>query len=166
MSEAERAAVACFVDVATRYCEILETHDRLAPADLAIALYPVLLELACRGATLPDFDNAPEMILQNDQSVKDRTAQLYSSLLAVLGEKAWYWEVFDPYHPAADGPIQHSLADDLADIYRDLRPGLLSWTKHPESTRRAIVWHWRFGYFSHWGHHIIDAIRAMHTWLM
>ena len=68
-------------------------------------------------------------------------------------------------HIAKRGPINGSLADDLAGIYCDLRPGLDAWGASDAATRTAIVWDWRITYESHWGHHVIDAMRAIHALL-
>lgn len=54
------------------------------------------------------------------------------------------------------------LADDLADVYRDIKDGLALWEHgHPIEA----VWHWRFHFAFHWGRHAADALRALHIWL-
>ncbi|MCU1509464.1 MAG: hypothetical protein JWQ12_1729 [Glaciihabitans sp.] len=53
-----------------------------------------------------------------------------------------------------------SLADALADIWRDLRNGLDSLSRgvSPEE----VTWDWRFTFKTHWGSHAVDALRAIH----
>jgi len=53
------------------------------------------------------------------------------------------------------------LADDFADIYRDLKEGLNLNESH-EASPEDNIWHWRLGYYSHWGKHAIDAVRTIH----
>jgi hypothetical protein len=55
-----------------------------------------------------------------------------------------------------------SLADDLADIYRDVATGLREYERGEVS---KAIWEWSFGLHSHWGEHACGAIRALHGWL-
>jgi hypothetical protein len=54
-----------------------------------------------------------------------------------------------------------TLADDLADIYRDLKKGLeLKSRSEPPET---IIWGWRVLFYSHWGTHAIEALHVIHS---
>ena len=53
------------------------------------------------------------------------------------------------------------LADDLADIYRDLKEGLLLY----ENGRIAeAIWHWNHDFYAHWGEHASSALYALHSY--
>jgi len=59
-------------------------------------------------------------------------------------------------------PVRRDLANNLADIYRDLKPGLLSWTTGNEALIPNIVFDWKFPLFGlHWGLHAASAMRAL-----
>jgi hypothetical protein len=75
-----------------------------------------------------------------------------------FGQFDYYWEVFDPYH--LEEPVGASLTDDILDIYKDVKKGILIYenNEHVEA-----VWHWRFDFETHWGSHAVDAIRALHS---
>jgi len=68
--------------------------------------------------------------------------------------------VFDPTKDSE--AISGSLADDIADIYRDLKKGLELKETYPRQPEAAI-WQWRFGFYSHWGKHAMDALLAIHS---
>jgi hypothetical protein len=68
-----------------------------------------------------------------------------------------YWVVFDPEQERE--PVCGSLADDLADIHNDLAEGL---ELYVNGMLADAVWHWRFSYFAHWGHHALSAAFAVH----
>jgi len=74
-----------------------------------------------------------------------------------------YTVVFYPLEvPASEEPVVGSVADDIADIYRDVFSGLRAY----RSGRRAeAIWEWGFGFREHWGRHATDAIGALHAWL-
>ncbi len=74
----------------------------------------------------------------------------------------YYAEVFNPLVMPPEDPVSGSLADDIADIYRDVIMGLREY----EAGRRAqAVWEWGFRLQSHWGEHATGAIRSLHCWL-
>ena len=70
----------------------------------------------------------------------------------------YYWEIYDPILPKPEAPVCGDITDDLADIYYDLKPGLILFEAGHEM---AAAWQWRC-MFSHWGDHATSAIRALH----
>ena len=50
--------------------------------------------------------------------------------------------------------VTADLADDVADIYRDLKPGMLAFDSGDDALVAGAVWSWRFSYQSHWKQHI------------
>jgi hypothetical protein len=55
------------------------------------------------------------------------------------------------------------LADDLADIYRDLLPGVAAWELSGDAYTDDILFQWvHFGHLHHWGRHAVNAMRALH----
>lgn len=78
----------------------------------------------------------------------------------LLAGQSLYWEVFDPYEQ--DKPVTGALDDDLADIYRDLKEGLLVSSGIGAADIEEATWHWRFLFLTHWGDHLTDALRALH----
>jgi hypothetical protein len=79
-----------------------------------------------------------------------------------LGDWDLYWQVFDPTKDSE--AIHGSLADDIADIYRDIKEGL--GLQDPDITlQRDAIWSWRLGYYSHWGQHAINALYMAHALL-
>jgi hypothetical protein len=88
----------------------------------------------------------------------DARFELFTRLRQLLGERDAYWMQFDV---AQDGQqMSGSLADDLTDIYCELKYGLerLAVEQDPESTLRD----WRHGYRLHWGQHLVDAERHLY----
>jgi hypothetical protein len=74
----------------------------------------------------------------------------------------YYGEIFDPLMVPPEEAGVGSLADDLADIYRDVVTGLRAYRK---GMRSEALWEWGFGLQVHWGEHATGAIRALHCWL-
>ena len=59
-----------------------------------------------------------------------------------------------------------SLADDLADIYRDVKNGLVAEQAGAAARPNDVLWTWRFAFESHWATHAADALRALQTALL
>jgi hypothetical protein len=74
----------------------------------------------------------------------------------------YYGEVYNPLTVPPDEAAVGSLADDIADIYRDVVTGLREY----EAGRPVeALWQWGFLFGAHWGEHATGAIRALHAWL-
>ena len=71
-----------------------------------------------------------------------------------------YAEVFDPLVVPAETPVVGDIADDLADVYREIITGL----RLVESGKHLQAhWHWAFTFQVHWGKHATSAIRALYA---
>ncbi len=53
------------------------------------------------------------------------------------------------------------VADDISDIYIDVRRGLDLFDRGLESD---ALWVWVFNFHIHWGKHATSAIRALHAY--
>jgi hypothetical protein len=139
-----------FADHVRRYCAFIERAASVPLESRVRAARAHLAELVRAACDLPigDVDDADV-----DAEVHDPPGW------PGMGEREIYWEVFDPYDFASIASVAGSLTDDLLDVYRDLRRGLLSY----EAGRvGAAVWEWRFLFEHHWGEHAVDALRALH----
>jgi hypothetical protein len=74
----------------------------------------------------------------------------------------YYGEVFDPIVVPPENPIVGDVADDIANVYRDVVTGLCLFDL---GLHDHALWEWGFGFRAHWGKHATDAIRALHLWL-
>lgn len=88
----------------------------------------------------------------------DARFELFSVLRGLLGDRDSYWLEFDT--AAEDlSDMTGSLADDLTDIYCELKQGLRLFDLDPKYALAA----WVSGYEQHWGQHLIDAERHLVT---
>ena len=86
-------------------------------------------------------------------------------LCAQLGHDAWYWMYFEPMKTQVEKaePVGGNLADDLADVYRDVATGLRAWDSTDDSPLDEVVFQWlRGGFEIHWGAHAVDALGILH----
>lgn len=73
-----------------------------------------------------------------------------------------YGEVFDPLVVPPEEPVVALVADDLADIFRDVATGLRAFDAGALFQAR---YEWGFQFQNHWGEHATGVTRALHAHL-
>jgi len=139
------------IEVARQYCELIESSGAgqgtwlRAVADLLPRLH----------AAVTSFDGHP--FLGDEELTPDLDArfELYGHLRDLLGERDAYWLEFDLLGDTHS--MTGSLADDLTDIYCELKHGLRLVAEQPEQA----VYSWTAGYERHWARHLCDAQRHL-----
>lgn len=89
----------------------------------------------------------------------DASFELYTRMKHALGQWDKYWSDCDMQ--SGDQALTGSLADDLTDIYAELKQGLRFLEQHPDDMDDAIST-WASGYHLHWGQHLVDAERHLY----
>lgn len=98
-----------------------------------------------------------------EKEKKETDTTLYKKLSEILGEYTDYTQSFDP--TVLDDKENYSngwLVDDLADIYKDLKEVIKNIERNTDDSVQQGLWDLKFGFGSHWGSHLIDALRFVH----
>ncbi|MBL9088915.1 MAG: DUF5063 domain-containing protein, partial [Planctomycetia bacterium] len=99
--------------------------------------------------------------LEAEGAIDDaRWRQVYERCRALPFDE--YASIFDPHGDQADETVTGSLADDLADIYRDVGDAVAAFDAGRPTCAR---WELTEGRGIHWGRHATGAIRALDTFL-
>ena len=125
------------------FCDFVDTHRIIKESD-----YPSWL-----NQLVDLYHNALELDFpasDPDTNHIDIDIQLSSDSSDI------YWEVFAPL--ILDEPVAGSLADDIHDIYIEIKRGLIL----TQANTDAALWEWKWGFDNHWGNHAINTIRALH----
>lgn len=141
-----------FAGLAERYCELIEASARENRGWLrhVANLLPRL------HAAISSVRRADAGAAQPIRVDLDARFELYSRLRLLLADRDGYWLEFDRAGDGAAG-MTGSLADDLTDIYCELKAGLAIRAISPESALAA----WARGFDWHWGRHLVDAERHL-----
>jgi Domain of unknown function (DUF5063) len=158
-----------FASIAQEFCTTIDAAPKLDRVELLVQIYKILSKLISEASSLPvvelnEDESQEEEIRKSQARVRHRLSdaqwgELHEFLKVRLGDLNLYWEVWDPTKDKE--AIRGSLADDFADIYRDLSEGL-ELSKARQALPEDNIWYWRFEYYSHWGKHAIDALRTIH----
>ncbi len=139
-------------EVARAYCELIEgaqEYDTGWLRELELLLPRLHAAVAALGS--PDLSRTPPL-----PADLDARFELFMQLRRLLGRRDSYWMEFDV---TQDGQsMSGSLADDLTDIYCELKQGL----KLLEKTPGKVFDDWSCGYRVHWGQHLVDAERHLY----
>ncbi|MGW5435323.1 DUF5063 domain-containing protein [Nocardia asteroides] len=154
------AEIEAFVASARAYCAVVEGLDgEWEPTALAHAIVPVLADLVVAGCALPRVETTSTSV--PDFIDHERWYRQFTRLSEVFGRADVYWSNLDLTAAATAQAGAGSLADDLTDIWRDLRQGLDA--IDTGSDWRDVVFEWRLSFLAHWGRHAVEALRPLHA---
>ena len=136
-----------FYDIAQCFCDVVNNDC----ASQKIPLEPLLaaaVQVYSAALGIPSVEPESE-----DADTKER-----NPLNLSLDDSDIYWEVFDPF--TKEEAVCADFAEDLSEIAADLQNGMREF----EAGRTGnAVFEWKFGLNSHWGNHVVDALRALHA---
>lgn len=146
-----------FVNVAQEYCAFIESLDD--PDDLLLSELGRLLPQLHAAITALDVIDGQSAYI--DKIDIDQRFELYSRLHQVLGDLDAYWMEFDVSSKGQEK--SGSLADDLTDIYCDLKNGLdgAAGSKKIDERNKALR-ELQTSFRLHWGQHLVDAERHIY----
>jgi hypothetical protein len=151
-----------YCNLVARFCDLAEGNSGASSARL-IAVRDALVELYQASLHMPDivgerFRDVPERLPFDEyRRVKER--------IGTVVESDYFLICFHPFRTPAEEPVCASLSDGLADIWRDLKRGLLALEEDEEKWAAAVFWDWKFSFETHWGDHAVDCIWAIHKLL-
>jgi hypothetical protein len=140
--------VNAFIQSAVNYCSTMECFDSNHDDNKLKSLLISLSDIYSKALNLPEVEPKNSQVKDLKLSVPKINFKQYDH----------YWEVFNPYY--LDEPIGTSLSDDVLDIYKDVKQGLVLYEK---KQHLEAIWHWKFTFEVHWGSHAVNAIRALHS---
>jgi hypothetical protein len=141
---------------AERYCSLIERADSFKREAFVAALAESLAGLLAAAPQLRDV--SPTDVDLPDGPPQEQVSERVVAAQRVLGEWEGYWTTMATHGDRAQEAVMLSLGDDLADIWRDLKQGLLA--LEAGAPPDDVTWEWRFGFYTHWGPHASEALRA------
>lgn len=154
MTDVDEAHLDAFAAAAEEYCAWAE-GEAGGPLHEARMARTLVAELFRRALDLRQVDGDGE-----GPHISDDEYHAVYRRLGVLPFN-YYSECFQPLIVPAEEPVTADLADDLADIWRDVKAGLLPFRN---GNRAAAAWRWRFHFDVHWAHHATAALYALQAW--
>ncbi len=156
--------VSTFVDAAQAFCHLV-AQPTAHPSWLC-ALLSKTLALYAAGLALPDVTvaNFAEDVEAVFSVSHEEWHNVWQQVGDALAADRWYRPMvprIDPMGEQQEACVS-DLADDLADIYRDITPGLRYWQTGTDMGRASVIWQWRMDFARHWGNHAVAALGILH----
>ena len=144
------STVGDYAELAERYCSLIEEADRADPLRFLERIEELLSKLYASASKLPDVEATSDdpQVPKRVMSTAEWTTA-FERLNRLLGSDDRY---------QTEG-LERSLADDLLDIYRELRDGLGA--MRSGAAPEDVLWEWRFGFEAHWAAHAEGALFAI-----
>lgn len=150
-----------FLFAAKRFIDLTEHPGKDAFA-YCQQVRPLLTQLYAAGLHLQPI---PKTDVEDADDIEDPDFHNIGILLSDLGINTYYWEAYNPLITAMEEPELGLgwLADDLQDIYEDLKRELhvikqARTSAEVEMACRTL----HLGFQGHWGNHCVNALRALH----
>jgi hypothetical protein len=144
---------------AERYCSVVERAESYERDAFVAALAESLAGVFAAASRLPAVQ--PSESASEYRPSQAQWRDRFRAIHEALGDRADYWTTLAPHGEGTQEVVTLPLGDDLADIWGDLKEGLLALESGvpPDD----VIWEWRFGFYTHWGRHATEALRALHA---
>ncbi len=150
-----------FVTVGKEYCSLVENHassDTFTFLSTMQKLFPLMY---LKATMLPVIDE--ESIETPEKFVSEVD---YNFLLNRLSEKLGkfdnYQEVFEAGMQFSENPIEASIAENICDIYQDIKDFILNYRVGSTEAMTDALWECRNNFQQYWGQKLVNGLRAIH----
>lgn len=154
-----------FVAVANEYCKYAEHASEIKGEELLRILQRLLPLLYLKASFLPEFkpvfeDGNEKFVMEADWIA------IHDAFREKFGTANEYLEVFDERINESEGPVVASLAENMADIYQDLKDFILLYQTGTVEVMNDAIWECRMNFENYWGQKLVNALRAIHKFVV
>jgi hypothetical protein len=153
-----------FYKSANNYCSFIENNTNLSTTSFLHALRHKLLNLY-QTALMLQWINVRSDVDFDERLDKVEFKKILLSIENRLDGSRYYWHVFDPTNDNDKEPVCGDLADDLGDIYKDLKRSIMIFNLSKKDCKENALWQFKFDFDKHWDDHCINALNAIHYYL-
>lgn len=153
-----------FVAVANEFCKYMDHAGEINGDEMLRIMQRILPLLYLKASLLPGLE--PYFEDGNEKFVTEEVwFRIHNILIEKFGTANDYLEVFDEKVNETDGPIVSSLAENMADIYQDLKDFLLLYQTGTQEVMNDAVWECRMNFENYWGQKLTNSLRAIHRFI-
>ncbi|PLX13269.1 MAG: hypothetical protein C0598_04055 [Marinilabiliales bacterium] len=146
--------------VANEFCHYLDTCEKKSKKGVLDFVNRICPLLYLKGSLLPDIE-----VEDPDANERFVTAENWETIFTMLRDKFMkddeFW-LIDPQHVNEDEPLKASLAENLSDIYQDMKDFILLYQKNTFVARQNAISECKLLFESHWGYRIANIMPRLH----
>ncbi len=157
-------AVLEFTAAANEFCKYSERASELKGNEFLGILQRLLPYLYMKASLLPALE--PFFEEGNTKTVTESDWNVvHDRLKSKFGAANEFYEVFDDKIRESDGPVVASLAENMADIYQDLKNFLILYRTGTNEIMNDAIWECRMNFENYWGQKLVNSLRAIHKFI-
>jgi len=148
------------VTLASEFCIYLESADSKSKKGILNFLQRMLPFIYFKGSLLPDVEvNFPEA---NERFVTEVDWEnIFTILRDKFGSDDEFW-LIDPEYTDESEPLKASIAENVADIYQDLRDIVWLFEKNTQAARENAIHDCKELFTTHWGIRVGHILGQIH----
>jgi len=150
------------ITVANEFCSFLERSDEMESSGFLSRLQKMLPLLYLKASLLPEFDIEPDDELEKFVTEIDYNLIL-QKVLRHTGAGDDYQEVFISGIQFSESALTASIAENIADIYQDMKDLVLSFRTMNEVVMEQALSEIHFNFAHLWGQKLVNCLRAVHN---
>lgn len=151
-----------FVTVALQYCSYLESNSD-SQTNLTDKLTKLLPLLYLKATLLPDNEASEDDFLVEEAVAEDDYNYIVSRLFSVFKNEDAYLEVFEEDMKYSDTPISASIAENLTDIYQDVKNFISVYERGIEDNMSEALFVCTENFKLYWGQKLVNVLRPLHA---
>ena len=148
------------VTVANEYCFFLENAEGKTKKIILNFINSILPLIYLKGSLLPvvvvEYPEANEKYVTEEQ-----WEIVFTMLRDKLGTDDEFW-IIDPLYINETEPLKASIAENLADIYQDMKDMIFLYQKNTTAARENALAECKQLFASHWGYKIANIQSRLH----
>ena len=153
-----------FVAVANEYCKYAEHASEIKGDEMLRILQRILSLMYLKASLLPALE--PFFEEGNEKFVTEADwIRIHGSFKTIFGSADEYPEVFDEKFRESENPVTLSLAENMADIYQDIKDFLILYQTGTEEVMNDAIWECRNNFENFWGQKLVNSLRAIHKFI-
>ncbi|HVN59411.1 MAG TPA: DUF5063 domain-containing protein [Bacteroidales bacterium] len=154
-----------FTAMATEYCKYAEHASELKGSELLNIMQRFLPLLYHKAAMLPHTE--PFFEDGNEKFVTEQDwNNIHEKFKTAFGSANDYLELLDDPASGDEGTIAAEIAEDLSDVYQDMKNFVLLYQTGTEEVMNDAIWECRLNFENYWGVRLLNSLRAIHRFLV
>ncbi len=150
-----------FAASANEYCKYLESTQEINGIEILKVMQRLLPFIYLRGSLLPMLE--PTLEEPNEKTVTEFDwTRMHDNLLSKMGNNDPFPVIVSAGDPS-DGLYTGSIAENLSDIYQDLKDFIVSYKSGNEEVMNDAVWEVLMNFEEFWGKKLLNVLTAIHT---
>ncbi len=151
-----------FVTVAKEFCNFLESAEQYPRKEFVTVATRILPLVYLKAVVLPKVE--AELEDEVEKTVDEMTyAHIQGGIESRLGRFNDYLEVFTPDIERSDTPVIAFIAEDLTDIYQDLKDFISAYRIGVTEIMNDALSMVQQNFELYWGQRSVNTLRALHS---